>query len=61
MTGKGTWFHNGRAYLLLAGGLMISAAYAQTGKASDALRAIMVAPWKQTGWEELNHAVSTTS
>ncbi|GCB25283.1 superkiller protein 3 [Aspergillus awamori] len=39
----------------------LSAAYAQTGKASDALRAIMVAPWKQTGWEELNHAVSTTS
>ncbi|WP_246171644.1 TolC family protein [Sphingobium limneticum] len=33
MTGKGTWFHNGRAYLLLAGGLMISAAYAQTGPA----------------------------
>jgi adhesin transport system outer membrane protein len=31
MTGMGTWFHNGRAYLLLAGGLLISAAYAQTG------------------------------
>lgn len=38
----------------------LSRAYAQTGKASDALRAIMVAPWKRDGWEELNHAVSAT-
>ena len=36
----------------------LSQAYAQTGKAGDALRAIMVAPWKQDGWEELSHAVS---
>lgn len=35
----------------------LSQAYAQTGKASDALRAIMVAPWKQDGWEELRHNV----
>jgi superkiller protein 3 len=33
-------------------------AYAQTGKAGDAIKAIMVAPWKQSGWEELKHAVS---
>ncbi|PYI07843.1 TPR-like protein [Aspergillus sclerotiicarbonarius CBS 121057] len=39
----------------------LSTAYTQTGKASDALRAIMVAPWKQSGWEELSHAVSTTN
>ncbi|KAJ6087406.1 hypothetical protein N7467_006320 [Penicillium canescens] len=37
----------------------LSDAYAQTGKTSDALRAIMVAPWKCNGWEELNHGVST--
>ncbi|RAK78687.1 SKI complex subunit tetratricopeptide repeat protein SKI3 [Aspergillus fijiensis CBS 313.89] len=37
----------------------LAAAYAQTGKASDAMRAIMVAPWQQSGWEELNHAVLT--
>jgi superkiller protein 3 len=37
----------------------LSDAYAQTGKTSDALRAIMVAPWKCNGWEELNHSVST--
>lgn len=36
----------------------ISEAYSQTGKASDALRAIMFAPWKRDGWEELNHVVS---
>jgi superkiller protein 3 len=36
----------------------LSGAYAQTGKASDALRAIMVAPWKQDGWEELDYAIS---
>ncbi|PLB52740.1 putative translation repressor/antiviral protein Ski3 [Aspergillus steynii IBT 23096] len=39
----------------------LSAAFAQTGKAGDALKAIMVAPWKQGGWEELNHATSTTA
>ncbi|KAG2413764.1 hypothetical protein HFD88_002953 [Aspergillus terreus] len=39
----------------------LSDAYAQTGKASDALRAIMVAPWKQSGWEELKHAVTATT
>lgn len=36
----------------------ISEAYSQTGKASDALRAIMFSPWKRDGWEELNHIVS---
>ncbi|KAI9927714.1 hypothetical protein ASPWEDRAFT_52295 [Aspergillus wentii DTO 134E9] len=36
----------------------LSEAYAQTGKASDALRSIMIAPWRRHGWEELNHAVS---
>ncbi|RJE19868.1 hypothetical protein PHISCL_07785 [Aspergillus sclerotialis] len=36
----------------------LSVAYSQTGKASDALRSIMVAPWKRDGWEELNHAIS---
>lgn len=36
----------------------LSEAYTQTGKAGDALRAIMVAPWKRGGWEELNYAIS---
>lgn len=36
----------------------LSEAYAQTGKASDALKAIMFAPWRRDGWEELNHVVS---
>lgn len=36
----------------------LSQAYSQTGKASDALRAVMVAPWRQDGWEGLVHAVS---
>lgn len=36
----------------------LSGAYSQTGKAGDELRAIMFAPWKQDGWEELNHVVS---
>lgn len=36
----------------------LSEAFTQTGKAGDALRAIMYAPWKQDGWEELNHVVS---
>lgn len=36
----------------------LSQAYAQTGKASDAFRAIMVAPWRREGWEELNHSLS---
>lgn len=39
----------------------LSAAYSQTGKASDALRAIMVAPWIQGGWQELSHVVSSTT
>ncbi|KAE8350727.1 hypothetical protein BDV28DRAFT_150674 [Aspergillus coremiiformis] len=39
----------------------LSTAYAQTGKASDAQRAIMIAPWKQHGWEELNHTVSEST
>lgn len=36
----------------------LSQAYAQTGKASDALKAIMVAPWKRDGWQELDHVLS---
>lgn len=36
----------------------LSEAYAQTGKASDALKAIMFAPWRRHGWEGLNHVVS---
>ncbi|KAI9376278.1 hypothetical protein BJX61DRAFT_417409 [Aspergillus egyptiacus] len=39
----------------------LSTAYAQTGKVSDALRAIMVAPWMQSGWQELSHLVSSTN
>lgn len=39
----------------------LSEAYAQTGKASDALRAVMVAPWKRDGWEELSYAVTTSA
>lgn len=38
----------------------LSEAYSQTGKASDALKAIMVAPWNRGGWEELNHAVTAS-
>lgn len=33
----------------------LSQAYSQTGKVGDAIRAIMVAPWKRNGWEELSH------
>ncbi|KAJ5555165.1 hypothetical protein N7461_003635 [Penicillium sp. DV-2018c] len=33
----------------------LSQAYAQTGKAGDVLRAIMVAPWQSSGWEKLEH------
>lgn len=36
----------------------LSLAYAQTGKVGDALRAVMVAPWKQAGREELGCALS---
>ncbi|KAL2800774.1 hypothetical protein BJX66DRAFT_331716 [Aspergillus keveii] len=39
----------------------LSNAYAQTGKASDALKAIMVAPWMKSGWQELSHVVSSTT
>ncbi|KAJ5192545.1 hypothetical protein N7449_008687 [Penicillium cf. viridicatum] len=38
----------------------LSQAYAQTGKVGDAFRAIMIAPWKRTGWEELNHNTRCT-
>ncbi|KAF7714850.1 Uncharacterized protein PECH_000021 [Penicillium ucsense] len=34
-------------------------AYAQAGTADDGFRAIMVAPWKKEGWEELRHGVSS--
>jgi superkiller protein 3 len=36
----------------------LSQAFAQAGTATDAFRAIMVAPWKKEGWEELNHGIS---
>ncbi|KAL4926922.1 SKI complex subunit tetratricopeptide repeat protein SKI3 [Aspergillus undulatus] len=39
----------------------LSNAYSQTGKASDALRSIMVAPWVKGGWQELTHIVSSTT
>lgn len=32
--------------------------YAQTGRIGDSFRAIMVAPWKKNGWEELGHALA---
>ncbi|KAJ5115018.1 hypothetical protein NUU61_000777 [Penicillium alfredii] len=37
----------------------LSQAYVQTGKTGDALRGIMVAPWKRQGWEELDHTLSS--
>ncbi|KAJ5270965.1 hypothetical protein N7505_006723 [Penicillium chrysogenum] len=37
----------------------LSRAYSHTGKVGDALRAIMIAPWKRNGWEELTHNVPT--
>ncbi|KAJ5970729.1 Tetratricopeptide-like helical [Penicillium vulpinum] len=37
----------------------LSQAYTQTGKVGDALRAIMIAPWKRNGWEQLSHKVPT--
>ncbi|KAL4937993.1 hypothetical protein BDV06DRAFT_63367 [Aspergillus oleicola] len=39
----------------------LSNAFAQTGKATDALRSIMIAPWMQGGWQELSHVVSSTN
>ena len=39
----------------------LSQAYCQTGKASDAFRSIMVAPWKREGWDELDHSLSTVA
>ncbi|KAL4960775.1 SKI complex subunit tetratricopeptide repeat protein SKI3 [Aspergillus stella-maris] len=39
----------------------LSNAFAQTGKATDALRSIMVAPWMQGEWTELGHVVSSTN
>jgi superkiller protein 3 len=39
----------------------LSESYAQTGKASDSLRAVMMAPWKRDGWEELGHQLSVMS
>ncbi|EKV19233.1 Translation repressor/antiviral protein Ski3, putative [Penicillium digitatum] len=35
----------------------LSEAYAQTGKVGDTFRAIMIAPWKSSGWEQLSHIV----
>ncbi|KAL4901386.1 hypothetical protein BDW74DRAFT_160376 [Aspergillus multicolor] len=39
----------------------LSTAYSQTGKASDALQSIMVAPWMRGGWQELCHIVSPST
>lgn len=36
----------------------LSQAYAQAGTPPDALKAIMIAPWKKEGWEGLNHGAS---
>ncbi|KAJ5886770.1 uncharacterized protein N7473_009444 [Penicillium subrubescens] len=36
----------------------LSQAYAQAGKATDVFRAIMVAPWRKEGWEELNDGIT---
>jgi superkiller protein 3 len=36
----------------------LSQAYAQAGTATDAFRAIMVAPWRKEGWEELNDGIT---
>jgi superkiller protein 3 len=37
----------------------LSQAYAHTSKTGDALRAIMVAPWRHDGWEELDHSLTS--
>ncbi|KAJ5797720.1 uncharacterized protein N7503_007016 [Penicillium pulvis] len=39
----------------------LSQAYAETGKAGDAFRSIMVAPWKRDGWEGLDYALTTSA
>jgi superkiller protein 3 len=39
----------------------LSQAYAHSGKISDSLRAIMIAPGQCYGWEELDHHLSTLS
>ncbi|CAG7918435.1 unnamed protein product [Penicillium olsonii] len=36
----------------------LAQAYAQSGKTSDSLRAIMVSPWINNGWEELDYHLS---
>ncbi|KAH8693970.1 putative translation repressor/antiviral protein Ski3 [Talaromyces proteolyticus] len=33
-------------------------AYVQTGTIGDSMRAVMVAPWRKEGWEELTHTLS---
>jgi len=37
----------------------LSQAYANTSKTGDAFRAIMVAPWRRDGWEELDRSLSS--
>ncbi|KAJ5296779.1 D-isomer specific 2-hydroxyacid dehydrogenase NAD-binding [Penicillium atrosanguineum] len=37
----------------------LSQAYSQTSKTGDAFRAIMVAPWRRDGWEQLEHNLSS--
>ncbi|KAJ5115907.1 hypothetical protein N7456_000255 [Penicillium angulare] len=39
----------------------LSKAHAQTGLVGDAFRSIMVAPWRQEGWDELNHTLSSAA
>lgn len=39
----------------------LSQAYSQTGKASDAFRSIMAAPWRREGWEGLEHTLSSVA
>ncbi|KAJ5623263.1 hypothetical protein N7490_011868 [Penicillium lividum] len=39
----------------------LSQSYAQTGKASDAFRSIMIAPWRRDGWEGLDHALTCSA
>lgn len=39
----------------------LSLAYAQTGKAGDAFRSVMIAPWRREGWGELDNCLASTA
>lgn len=39
----------------------LSLAYAQTGKAGDAFRSVMIAPWRREGWEELENCLASAA